>query len=308
MAAAKLKMPNATGRFSVSESGMRELNASRQPWDLVKELIQNAWDEAEALFPIKCRVAIDPQSDGKTTVVTVEDDGSGFSDIADAYTLMGHTDKRAQPTKRGRFNIGGKDVISVAIEAKVETVGHTVTFPRRESGREPIEIAANSRSKGTIVRILMPWDERQGDELIEMLRCFRPTPAYRLFVNDLEISPRPATEIHNPTLQTVAQDAPGKPMRPTKRRTEIHFVEPRDGGDRWLYEMGIPVQTIECPWDVDVTATDAQTARHPPQVQRCDSTPRCSARNFLSRPRPTVLLLTGNCCSTSLDTRYPPRH
>ena len=254
MTTVELKKPNATGRFSVSESGMRELNAGRQPWDLVKELIQNAWDEAEALFAIECRVTIEPQSDGKTTMVTVEDDGSGFNDIADAYTLMGHTDKRAQPTKRGRFNIGGKDVISVAIEAEVETVGHSVAFPPREGSRDGSkEVAENSRAKGTLVRTLMPWDERQSDELIEMLRRFRPTPTYRLLVNDLEVPPRPATMRHNATLQTVTQDAPGKPMRPTQRRTEIHFVEPRvGGGDQWLYEMGIPVQPIECPWDVDV--------------------------------------------------------
>ena len=42
-------------------------------------------------------------------------------------------------------------------------------------------------------------------------------------------------------------------MRAAQRRTEIHFAEPHDAnGERWLYEMGIPVQTIECPWDVDV--------------------------------------------------------
>ena len=186
-------------------------------------------------------------------IVIVEDNGSGFSDVADAYTLMGHTDKRAQPTKRGRFNIGEKDVISIAIDAEVETVGYTVTFPRRESGREPIEVAANSRSKGTVIRTLMPWDERQSDGLIEMLRCFRPPSNCRLFVNDREVPLRPAATIRNATLQTVTQDAPGKPMRTRQRRTEIHFVEPRDGSDdRWLYEMGIPVQTIECPWDVDV--------------------------------------------------------
>ena len=54
-------------------------------------------------------------------------------------------------------------------------------------------------------------------------------------------------------MPTVVQDAPGKPMRAAQRRTEIHFAEPHDAnGERWLYEMGIPVQTIECPWDVDV--------------------------------------------------------
>ena len=233
------------GRFEVSESGMRELNRNRQPWDLVKELVQNAWDEAP--FASECRVTVELQSDGNTRVI-VQDDGPGFSDIADAYTLMGHTTKRLHPTKRGRFNVGEKDVISVAIEAEIETVGHTVTFPPEGSRK----LTLNSRTKGTRVRVLMPWDEQQNNELIAMLQRFRPPINCRLFVNDQEVPHQPVKETPRATLQTVVQDAPGKPMRITQRQTEIHILEPYDADSGWLYEMGIPVQAIACPWDVDV--------------------------------------------------------
>ena len=33
-------------RFAVSHEGMREQHAARAPWELVQELVQNAWDEA----------------------------------------------------------------------------------------------------------------------------------------------------------------------------------------------------------------------------------------------------------------------
>ena len=247
MTTTELQAPAPTGRFAVSESGMRELNSGRQPWDLVKELIQNAWDEAP--FATECRVTVETQPDGDTTMVTVQDNGPGFNDIADAYTPMGHTRKRLDPTKRGRFNIGEKNVISVALEARVETVGHTVTFPRPGSR----EVKDNARTKGTVVWVLMPWDTRQSDELVAMLQRFRPPINCRLFVNDCEVSPRPAIAIRSAALQTVAQNAPGEPVRTTQRSTEIHFIEPHHAiTERWLYEMGIPVQTIECPWDVDV--------------------------------------------------------
>ena len=235
------------GRFAVSESGMRELNGSREPWDLVKELIQNAWDEAP--FATECRVIVESQSDGKTTRITVEDDGPGFSDIADAYTLMGHTSKRLSPKKRGRFNIGEKDVISVAIEAEVETKGHTVTFPRTGSREE----TANSRAKGTVVKALMAWDEQQSSELVSMLRRFRPPINCPLFVNDQQVDTRRAVAISSISLPTVVQDASGEPLRTAARATKIHVVKPPDtGGKQYLYEMGIPVQAINCPWDVDV--------------------------------------------------------
>ena len=235
------------GRFAVSETGMRELNSGRQPWDLVKELIQNAWDEAP--FATECRVTVEVQPDGNATMITVEDDGPGFSDIADAYTLMGHTSKRLSPTKRGRFNIGEKDVISVAIEAEVETVGHTVTFPRTGSREE----APNSRTNGTVVSVLMPWSEEHCNELVAMLQRFIPPANCRLFINDVEVSTRPAIAMRSATLQTVAQNAPNAPLRTSQRRTDIHLVEPTGpSGERWLYEMGIPVQVIDCPWDIDV--------------------------------------------------------
>ncbi len=41
-------------------------------------------------------------------------------------------------------------------------------------------------------------------------------------------------------------------MRRTQRKTGMHLLEPRDPEQSWLYEMGIPIQPVETPWDVDV--------------------------------------------------------
>ncbi len=249
--------PGSTGRFAVSASGLRELNSGREPWDLVKELIQNVWDEASSATELwdaapsatECRVTIEPQPGDDATLVIVQDDGPGFADIADAYTLMGHTDKRFQPTKRGLFNRGEKDVISVAIEAEVETVGHTVKFPRTGS-RERV---ANSRATGTVVRALMPWDKGQSQELVARLKRFRRPVNCRLLVNDFEVPLRPAKKKRFATLQTVTQDAPEEPLRTIRRCTEIHFLDPQAAsGKGWLHEMGIPVRPVDCPWDIDI--------------------------------------------------------
>ena len=81
-------------RFTVSHEGMREQHAGRAPWELVKELVQNAWDEApEATV---CQIEIKSTSP-EYTAVTVSDDGPGFADIADAYTLLKSTPKRRDP-------------------------------------------------------------------------------------------------------------------------------------------------------------------------------------------------------------------
>ena len=155
-------------RFTVSHEGMREQHAGRAPWELVKELVQNAWDEApEATV---CRIDIQSASPGYTSV-TVYDNGPGFADISDAYTLLKSTPKRRDPTKRGRFNLGEKEFISVALTARVETVGHTVTFPRN-GGRRSVR---NDLPRGTTVQGTMPWTPQEAQELVHRLRMFRPT-------------------------------------------------------------------------------------------------------------------------------------
>ena len=54
--------------------------------------------------------------------VTVKDDSpEGFRNITHAYTLFADTYKRRDPTKRGRFNLGEKQVIAICKRAIVMT-------------------------------------------------------------------------------------------------------------------------------------------------------------------------------------------
>ena len=233
-------------RFSVDTEGMRQLHADRQPWTLVKELIQNAWDE----FPnaTTCNVEVRRATDtDNETVVIVEDNGGGFSDIRDAYTLMAPTAKRLDPSKRGRFNLGEKEIMSVALSGEVETVGTTVSFPV-SGGRE---IDDNTRSSGTKISAVMPWDAKQRHDLTESLLKFIPNGC-GLVVNGQEVERRYPVAEFVATLPTILQDAPGAPMRPTSRKTKVSVYEPYERETGWMYEMGIPIQPIDCRWDVDI--------------------------------------------------------
>ena len=82
-------------RFEVSTEGMRSLQLGREPWQLAKELISNAWDEKTTI----CRVTLKSLTT-RTASLSIYDDGEGFTNIADAWTLMGHTPKRQNPTAR----------------------------------------------------------------------------------------------------------------------------------------------------------------------------------------------------------------
>ena len=232
-------------RFEISTQGFRELNEGREPWTLVKELIQNAWDEAPPATI--CQVTITPGPTPDTTLVQVDDDGPGFSDPTHAYTLMAPTAKRSDPTKRGRFNIGEKEIISLSIWATVETKGTTISFPQT-GGRT---ISPNTRPNGTSITVLMPWNDHQADELAHMLSHFRPTDC-ALTINGNPVPSRTPTVQHSAILPSVLQSGPGQPLRNTKRRTNIDILEPHDPEGCWLYELGIPVQHIEIAYDVDI--------------------------------------------------------
>lgn len=327
-------------RFTVSTEGMAQLHRGRPVWQLVKELVANAWDERAS-----CRVDVERQDDfprwqpanpaeqrpGRwsyyvagdgpfnsvhealrglgvaqaeidrhlywhrwdrlpkrhqeaidrrevdpaerqrppeaaprgVAIFTVEDDGPGFADVADAWTLWGYTPKRGRPDVRGRFNMGEKEIISVARWAKVETVDATIHFP--EGGGRLYE--PNQRTRGTLVTVALDMTEEEVDETMEVLRRFLPPKGAEYSVQGHDVPYREPLVVTSRRLATVIQDSPADPIRNTHRVADIAVIE-KDGDDledwyfpetpprlhrpSYLYEMGVPVQPIDCPYDVDV--------------------------------------------------------
>ena len=229
-------------RFEVDTLGMRQLHLDRRPEQLVKELVQNVFDEEAT----RCRVTIKVEETG--VKVIVEDDGPGFRDIRDAYTLMGDTPKRLDPERRGRFNMGEKEILSIALWAVIETPGSTVEFP--ETGGRTVR--KNRRRQGTKVTAMMPWNEDQAEMLAQRMGIIRPPDGMNYSVNGRRVERKPELAIGTAVLDTVIQEAPGSPMRPTRRRTNLHVLPAENDGRGWIYEMGIPIQEIELDYGVDV--------------------------------------------------------
>jgi hypothetical protein len=237
-------------RFEVSTEGMKGLHDGRPLWSLVKELVANAWDEETTL----CKVTIDGHEEvyegGEVKgiiKVAVEDDGGGFSDIADSYTLMAPTSKRQEAGVRGRFNIGEKEILSVALEGKVETVGTTIDFPR-EGGRV---VTKNKRKKGTIVSAIVERPLSEVGETVKALLEFLPPAHITYSVNGEVVTPRKKVGVANGILHTVLATGIGQPLRYSYRKTDIDIYEPHNG-EGHIYEMGITIQPLDFPYDVDV--------------------------------------------------------
>ena len=102
--------------FEVSRKGLKQLQEGKPKEFVVRELIQNAWDEDIS----KCYVTI-IQKDGTANILVEDDCPEGFKDITHAFTLFAPTCKRSDPQKRGRFNIGEKQVLAICRHAIVKT-------------------------------------------------------------------------------------------------------------------------------------------------------------------------------------------
>ena len=112
------------GWFEVSKSGLKQLMEGKDKSYILRELIQNAWDEPGVTT---VNVDIAPIMDKRAAMVTVSDDApEGFYDLAHAYTMFGATRKRKDPSMRGRFNLGEKQVLALARAATIHTTTGTI--------------------------------------------------------------------------------------------------------------------------------------------------------------------------------------
>ena len=239
-------------RFEISTEGMRQLHEGRPLWHMVKELVSNAWDEDITTCDAVVEVKQNAGSGERTVHITVTDDGKGFTDIADAYTLMAPTPKRGIAGVRGRFNIGEKELISIADTATVETVGQTVHFPL-EGGKV---ITKNKRKSGTKVTVTV--NEGKSGEVADTFNAlvsFIPPEGVKYTVSDgfkvHEVPQRTPIVRTTASLQTVLAGKAYRPIYLAARKTSINIFPPSEEQGR-IFELGIPIQTHGAPFDIDI--------------------------------------------------------
>lgn len=228
--------------FEVSKEGLAKLLERRGIEFAVFELIQNAWDE---LSP-EVRVTLFPEGPGKA-ILTVEDDNpSGFADIRHAFTLFAESEKKANPSKRGRFNLGEKLVLALAERATITTTSGTVRF-----GKTGRSLSHEHRDGGSEVVVVLPMKKSDMERVFKEVSRLIPPPEIRTFFNGAELKPRPVLREIAMSLPTEVADGEGY-LRRTVRTTKVRVYEPVFGEVGTLYEMGIPVVETGDRWHYDV--------------------------------------------------------
>lgn len=230
--------------FDVDRKGLAKLIERRGKVSLIFELVSNALDADHASH---VEVKLDPEEGAPKVWVTVRDDApDGFADLRHAWTLFAESNRKADASKRGRFNLGEKLVIALCEEAMITTTTGGVQFDHR--GRTPIR---SKRERGSEFIGLAKITRAELAEIEADLAKIITPAGVSLSVNGRTISGRTPLKVVTATLPTEIADAEGI-IRRSARQCEVSIYETKPGETAMLYELGIPVVETGDKWHVDV--------------------------------------------------------
>lgn len=244
-----------TAIFEASPEGFRSQNANRPPAHLVRELIQNAFDEGAGNITVE--VSHTPVR-GVRVLVT-DDVPGGFRDEKLIFTLW-QSDKADVATKRGRMGRGLKEIVAVSDRTIVRTQGRPGTVFRRDRAAQEWSrslVSSEIVDCGTQVEAQVTlWSKGDVKAIEKYLTLVRPPPGITLTVNGIVVERQQATEQRQMRLSTVifrvGEDGERREAQPQSDCT-VDLFPPKAGGKAWVYEMGLPIEEIEYPLSIDVS-------------------------------------------------------
>lgn len=228
--------------FRVDRAGLAQQLERRDKAFAAFELYQNAVDTGAK----NITMTLEQITQRTARLVVEDDDPDGFKDLTHAYTLFAPSEKKTDPTKRGRFNVGEKLVLAICDTASIISTKGSVLFD--DKGRH--EVGAK-RERGSmfdaVVRMSASDVALVAKRINELV-----VPAGVVFTfNGREIARRKPVLTFQATLPSEIANAEGNMVR-TFRKTSVALYEPRDGEKAQIYEMGIPVVEHENRWHVDI--------------------------------------------------------
>lgn len=228
--------------FEADEEGLAKLVAGENKGRLIAELIQNSLDERVSKVDVQLT-----QLASDVVKVRVEDDSpDGFRDLTDAYTLFAPSYKKGDPTKRGRFNLGEKLIISLCRVASIESTTGTVVFDA--TGRHESQA---KRAVGSVYVGQLPMTKQQQQEAIDYLRGILKPADVRLTINGEDLPTRTPLHAFEATLKTHIGDEHGV-LQIRDRKTRIEIYEPGVNDQATIFEMGLPIVATGDRWHVNV--------------------------------------------------------
>ncbi len=242
--------------LDVDYKGLAKLMERKGPEWLVYELVQNAMDTETTTVQIRVeKLAGRP----RVNIEVIDDDPKGFKFLSHAWTLFAESDKKGDPEKRGRFNLGEKLVLAYTVAhggtATISTTSGTVRFNQAQ-GRTR---SRKKRERGSAILLKnVKLNQSQYAALVggiyklippESIKVTFDEGSFALDFSDKISRPHEVTSFEC-TLPTERSDEEGI-LRRTKRKTTVTVFD-TNGGSGWIYEMGIPVVETDDKYHIDV--------------------------------------------------------
>jgi hypothetical protein len=228
--------------FDVDKEGLQKLVRRKGMAFVAYELVQNCLDTGAKKVDVKL---IPIPNMPKATLSVFDDDPDGFKNLSHAYTLFAESEKKADPTKRGRFNLGEKLVLAACEEARITSTKGSVIFGTMGRHRKK-----ERQERGTTFHGVLRMTREELEEVLTALNLIIPPDTCEVFVNGEKLIARQPLSSFSATLPTEIADEDGY-LKRSERKTLVQVYD-RLGDRGHLYEMGIPVVEIDLPWDVDI--------------------------------------------------------
>jgi len=228
-------MKKPAGWFSVDKDGLRKLLDARGKSAAILELVQNAWDADDSTSVAVTLKPIDGQP--LASLVVTDDSPAGFADLAHAWTLFAESNRKADPEKRGRFNLGEKLILSLCREATITTTTGAVRFDGDGRHRLRSRTQLGSRFEATI-----SMTRGELREAVARLQLLIPPAGIATTLNGRQIERNRADIVASAiaSLPTEISDGDGI-LRRTMRRSSVEVWRVRDGEEAHVYELGVPI-------------------------------------------------------------------
>ncbi len=238
-------MTGAPSWFAVDRKGLADILRRRGVGFAVTELIQNAFDTSTTTV----HVTLTRVEGARATahLVVMDDDPDGFKDLTHAYTLFAPSEKKADATKRGRFNLGEKLVLALCREASVVSTTGSVHF--LADGTRATD--KRYQPSGSTFTANVRMTAAEVEEATAVCQSLLVPEGVTLTFNGREMPHRAPRATVALTLQTEIADEEGV-LRRSKRKTTVEIHEVQAGEVGCVYELGIPVVETEDPYHYNV--------------------------------------------------------
>jgi hypothetical protein len=230
--------------FEVDRKGLGKLLEKRGKAILIIELLQNSWDSNAKTV----NVTLQPiEGKPRVYVKVVDDDPDGFKDLTHAFTLFAESEKKDDPTKRGRFNLGEKLVLSLCHWAKIVSTTGAYEFTEKD-GRSKLK---NKTTKGSYFEGELRMTREEYADMLDKIAALIPPTNIKTIVNGEALIPREPILSFQESLPTEIADEEGN-LKKSIRKTLLSVYDKRNGERACIYEMGIPVVETDGRYHVNI--------------------------------------------------------